>query len=142
MITQSLDIIPFSSIAIIWYGDFWKLLVQIITASSQNVRVGVISRSPNDYGVSWESLNEFEVVVSCVPLLLGAETYDKIKKFPREDVLIRDICSIKEQPVSRLDQSGLQSYIATHPMFGPQSYKKTGGDVSGYRIIITGNGIG
>lgn len=137
MITQSLDIIPFSSIAIIWYGDFWKLLVQIITASSQNVRVGVISRSPNDYGISWESLSEFEVVVSCVPLSLGAETYDKIKKFAREDVLIRDICSIKEQPVSRLDQSGLQSYIATHPMFGPYSYAKKWSSLEGLRLVVT-----
>ena len=129
--------IPFWSIAIIWYGDFWKLLVDIISNSDQKIRIGVISRRENKYAIGWEELSSFEVVVSCVPIAMLSQSYMQIARYISDTALVRDVCSIKEQPLQWMKHSWIHNYIATHPMFWPYSYEKKWKSLAGLRLVVT-----
>jgi prephenate dehydrogenase len=55
-----------------------------------------------------------------------------------EDTVIVDVATVKVH-TSRLLQklAGNRRYIATHPMFGPESYIKQNQNVLGFKIVIT-----
>jgi prephenate dehydrogenase len=66
---------------------------------------------------------------------------DELKKLlpliPKTTVIV-DVATVKCHTTNLLRElAGERPYIASHPMFGPESYKKTKGDVTGYRIVIT-----
>lgn len=56
---------------------------------------------------------------------------------PRETVII-DVATVKKytNDLFRKHASD-RRFVSTHPMFGPESYRKHDGDVSGFRIVVT-----
>jgi prephenate dehydrogenase len=54
------------------------------------------------------------------------------------DTIIVDVATVKVYTTEILKRlAGDKKYIAMHPMFGPESYEKKSGDVSGLRIVMT-----
>src|SRR6185295_16965138 len=52
--------------------------------------------------------------------------------------IIVDVATVKVHTVSLLKKLAKgRRYVATHPVWGPESYEKRGGDVAGFRIVMT-----
>ena len=62
----------------------------------------------------------------------------KIVPLVGKDTVIVDIATVKVHTVGLLKKLAKgHRYIATHPMFGPESYEKRAGDIKGFRIVMT-----
>jgi prephenate dehydrogenase len=56
--------------------------------------------------------------------------------------VIVDVATVKVHTVEILERlASDRQWIAMHPMFGPESFKKTHGDISGYRIVLAAHTI-
>ncbi len=113
-------------IGIIGYGSFGRLLADIL---SKNVSVAVYDKNEKVEEKTNIKKVDFEEVVQCKVIILAvnlealdklcSELADKVS----EDTIVVEVCSSKTKPVEILEKhlSGKCQYLATHPLFGPQS---------------------
>lgn len=78
-----------------------------------------------------------EVIFLIVPISDFARTCEHIKPLLNPQSLVIDCCSVKEYPIKMMQQvfTESQALIGTHPLFGPDSVKKTGG-LTGHKIVL------
>lgn len=128
------------SVGIIGYGAFGAFLRVLITRFAPGVSVRVSSSSHEPDGAAFFSFEDTcacDAVIFAVPIRAFEEVLGRALEHMRPDAVIVDIATVKVHTVEVLKRlAGGRPYIATHPMFGPESYTKTGGDVAGYRIVI------
>ncbi|MGE3143403.1 MAG: hypothetical protein AB7L65_08785, partial [Hyphomonadaceae bacterium] len=60
---------------------------------------------------------------------------------PQRSVLV-DVATVKSHTAGALRRLAAdRPFIATHPMFGPESYAKLGGEVAGLRIVLADHSL-
>jgi prephenate dehydrogenase len=128
------------SIGIIGYGAFGAFTHELITRFLPGVTVRVFSRTHPADGrtfVSFEDACQSGAVVFAVPIRAFEDTLVRALPHIPEGSLLIDVATVKAYTAGLLARhAGTRRYVATHPMFGPESYAKTGGDMSGYRLVI------
>lgn len=124
-------------IGIIGYGSFGRLLADIL---SKNVPVAVydknekVEEKTNIKKVDFDEIVQCKVIILAVNLealdKLCSELADKVS----EGTIVVEVCSSKTRPVEILEKhlSGNCQYLATHPLFGPQSAN----DKNSKKIVI------
>lgn len=129
------------TIGIIGYGHFGALLSELAVRFAPQAQVKVYSSRQAPDGKTFFSLEDAaacDIVIPCVPIHAFEEWVGKLLPLMREDAVLVDIATVKVHTVGILKKLAPERrWLATHPMWGPESYKKTGGDVKGFRIIIT-----
>ncbi len=114
-------------ITIIGPGRLGKLITKYL---SQDFEVTTL-----DQGQDWSEIAKADVVIPCVPISAFEEVIKKISPLLKEGALVADVCSVKEHPVSIM-QNLLPKHVqvlATHPMFGPDSAGQT---LWGSKIVL------
>lgn len=128
------------SVGILGFGAFGALTRTLIERFAPSVQVKVYSSRHEPDGESFFSLEDAcasDAVVLCVPIRHFEETLQRVLPLMREDTIIVDVATVKVHTVEVLKRLAPgRPFIATHPMFGPESYQKRAGDVSGFRIVI------
>lgn len=129
------------SVGIMGHGAFGALTETLVKRFCPFVEVRIhSSRSEPDRKrfFSLEDAAQCDAVVLAVPIRYFEETLEKLLPLMREDAIIVDVATVKVHTVEVLKRlAGGRRYIATHPMFGPESYAKHEGDVSGFRIVLS-----
>ncbi|MCE9541056.1 prephenate dehydrogenase/arogenate dehydrogenase family protein [Candidatus Kaiserbacteria bacterium] len=130
-----------TSVGIVGYGAFGALLHTVIRRFAPAVSVRIHSSRHEPDGVTFFSLEDTassDALILAVPIRAFEDTLAKVlPNMGRETVLV-DVATVKVHTVEVLKRLAVgKRYIATHPMWGPESYEKRGGDVSGFRIVIT-----
>ncbi len=115
-----------NSVGIIGFGRFGKVLANILQKGFPIKVYDPKSQSPFS-GVEFVSLDkvlEEKVIFIAVPINKFDATIEKISPLLRENTTVVDVCSVKIHPakvmLSKLPVS--VGIIATHPMFGPDSF--------------------
>lgn len=129
-----------NSIGIIGYGAFGEFLELLIKRFAPNVQVKIhSSRFASDGQKFFDEREVCEcdaVIFACAIRDFESQLKKLLPLIPKTTVIV-DVATVKCHTVKLLkDLAGDRPYIATHPMFGPESYKKTKGDISGYRVVI------
>lgn len=111
------------------YGRFGRLWADIL---SEDFRVKVYSRrglkaeevSEKVEITDIEDLHNCDVLFYCVAISSLEDVLIQSKKYLRDDCLYIDTCSVKVKPVEWMKKQLPKEcrIIATHPMFGPDSY--------------------
>lgn len=87
-------------------------------------------------GVAWEPLDQLMGRPIIIPAVPARNLEQVLSQIPaRPDTLVVDVCSVKTMPVElmhRLLPAGIE-FIATHPLFGPQS---GAGGIAGLTIAV------
>ena len=115
-------------IGIIGFGRFGKLMTKYL---SEDFKVYVFSRSNksieikknNGIPASLEEVCKKDIVIPSVPISKFKATLKKIKNLLKNDLLVVDVCSVKEYPVNAMKKilpNNIQ-ILASHPIFGPDS---------------------
>ena len=129
------------SVGIVGYGAYGTLLQILIARFAPEVAIKVYSRhhTPDDQMFfSLEEVAACDAVFLAVPIHALEENLKKLVPLINDKTTLVDVSTVKKYPGSLLKKYAKgKSYVATHPMWGPESYKKKGGDVSGFRIVIT-----
>ncbi|NNK93823.1 MAG: prephenate dehydrogenase/arogenate dehydrogenase family protein [Desulfobacterales bacterium] len=116
-------------ISVYGYGRFGKLWADIL---AQNFRVKVFSRrgltqkevSPGIEIVNEKELFDCDALFFCVAISAYREVLKKSIPYAKKNTVFFDTCSVKVFPASWMTEllpAGCR-IIATHPMFGPDSY--------------------
>ena len=86
---------------------------------------------------TFEEVCACDWVVLAVPIAAFKETLARALPRIGPDTVIVDVATVKGYTVGALKElADDKRYIATHPMFGPESYKKRNDDVHGLRVVI------
>ncbi|NOR26174.1 MAG: prephenate dehydrogenase/arogenate dehydrogenase family protein [Desulforhopalus sp.] len=116
-------------VSVYGYGRFGKLWADIL---SEDFQVKVFSRrglKPDEVKAGIEVCDAEEIfdcdaLFFCIAISSFEEVLEKARPFCKKETLFFDTCSVKVFPVSWMKKylpSG-SKIIATHPMFGPDSY--------------------
>ena len=76
-------------------------------------------------------------MILAVPISQFEATVRRVLPLMKQSGILVDVCTVKGYTVEVLQRLAQGRYwIATHPMFGPESYKKRHGDMSEFRIVL------
>lgn len=118
-------------VLIIGYGRMGKLITKILLRKT-SARISVLSRNKratNEKRLcflnNWQNLPGFDLIIPCVPISAFESCVKQITANIAAPGICLDVNSVKVYPV-RVMEKNLPVYIkiiASHPLFGPDSYK-------------------
>ena len=115
-----------TSVGIIGFGRFGKILANILQKGF-TIKVYDKNQNPSMHGVQKSSLNDVlneKTIFIAVPIREFDNVINKISPLLKKGTTVIDVCSVKIHPTEimkkKLDPS--IGIIATHPMFGPDSF--------------------
>lgn len=119
-------------IIIIGYGRFGQLLTNILALDKFDLKVITsqkVTLPAHAKLAEWNDLTEADLVIPAVPISQFEKTIIKIAPLLKPEATCLDICSVKEYPVQVMLDNLPQNIqiIATHPLFGPDSFASNGG---------------
>ncbi len=130
-----------TSVGIVGYGHFGKFLHELGGRFFPEVTIKIYSRRAEIDGETFFSLQDVsvcDVVIVCGAIREYEAQIKAVVAASLPETIIIDIATVKKYTSELLrEHCEERRFISTHPMFGPESYKKHGGDVSGFRIVVT-----
>ncbi len=129
-----------TSVGIIGYGAFGAFLVTLLQKHVPHIELRVFSsRTPVDDTLfySLEDVCDTDAVILCSPIHAYEETLRRIAPHIRPDTVLVDVATVKVYTTGLIKKLlPVQPYLATHPMFGPESYSKQSNSLSNLRVVI------
>lgn len=117
-------------VAVIGFGRFGELLVKILLKHSQAKVIVVSSKKINSSHKnlkieSIDGVKNADMIFPCVPISEFQSVMKKIAPIIKKGAIVIDVCSVKMLPADIMKNhlSPSTQIIATHPMFGPDSYR-------------------
>lgn len=130
-----------NSVGIVGYGNFGAFVHELLKRFAPTVQVKVHSKDKDSDGKLFFPLKDAakcDAVVLAVPISSYEEVISRIAPLMHSASVIVDVATVKMHTTALLKKlAGKRPFIATHPMFGPESYAKRAGDVSNLRIVVT-----
>ena len=130
-----------NTVGIIGYGNFGQFLYELGQRFFPEVDFRVHSRRHEPDGETFYDLKtaaQSDVVLLCDGISEYEERMLAVLEYALPETMLVDVATVKKH-TSELCHKYCDGrrFISTHPMFGPVSYKKHRGDVSGFRIVVT-----
>jgi prephenate dehydrogenase len=130
-----------TSVGIVGYGHFGTFLHELAGRFFPEVKIKVYSRRSeidDETFFSLETVSRCDVVILCGAIHEYEEQLKAVLQSALTETIIIDVATVKKHTSELLRQhcEG-RRFLSTHPMFGPESYKKHSGNVSGFRIVVT-----
>ncbi|MDO8552849.1 MAG: prephenate dehydrogenase/arogenate dehydrogenase family protein [bacterium] len=129
------------TVGIVGYGSFGTLAHVLFKRFAPSVEVRIFSpdkKPDNREFFTLADTAQCDAVILAVPIHAFEEVLSKVVPLAGKDSVIVDIATVKVHTVQLLKKLAKgHRYIATHPMWGPESYEKRAGDVKGFRIVMT-----
>lgn len=129
-------------VAVIGFGRFGELLVEILLKHSQAKIILISSKKINlsHRNLEIESIDmvrNADIIIPCVPIFEFQSVIKQIAPITKKGAIVIDVCSVKMLPVNIMKNylSPSTQIIASHPMFGPDSYRIKKG-INGLKLVI------
>lgn len=124
-----------ASIGIIGYGDFGKLVADVmggthtIKAYSRNN-----AKVPDNIRAAFEEVCACDYVVPTIPLRAYDTVLAEVAKHIGPQTVLVDVCSVKVNPAERVKKHLPDTpLVATHPLFGPQTIQN---GIAGHVFVL------
>lgn len=130
-----------NSVGIIGYGHFGQFLHELTERFFPMLTVKIYSRRAEADGKTFFTFDEAcacDVVILCGAIREYGEQIKSVCAKALPETIIVDVATVKKHTsvLLRAHCEG-RRFFSTHPMFGPESYKKHGGTITGFRIVVT-----
>ena len=130
-----------TSVGIVGYGHFGTFLHELAKRFFPYIEVRIYSRRAevdNQTFFSLETVAASDVVILCGAIKEYEMQLQSVLQHAPEETIIVDVATVKKYTSELCKQyCAGRRFFSTHPMFGPESYKKHGGNVDGFRIVVT-----
>jgi prephenate dehydrogenase len=126
------------------FGQLWaEALLPFGSVQVYSRRDIHASLNPSIELTSLEKVAAADVVFVLVPISAFEASCLELKKVLSPTTLVVDCCSVKIHPVQVMRQvfSATQPILATHPLFGPDSVKRSGG-LAGHTMVVCPQRLG
>jgi prephenate dehydrogenase len=127
-------------IGIIGYGAFGAFLVALLQKHAPHIELRVYSTRAtvdNKLFYSLEDTCDVDAIILCSPIHAYEETLRRIASHIRPDTILVDVATVKVYTTGLIKKLlPVQPYLATHPMFGPESYLKQDNSLNNLRVVI------
>lgn len=125
---------------IVGYGRFGQLWADSLKSFGE---VRVYDPNPSRFtgtavqAATLEQVAQADIVFLTMPISAFEAGCEAIKPHLNPKAIVIDCCSVKIHPAEVMSRvfTQKQAVIATHPLFGPDSVKRTGG-LQGHRIVV------
>ena len=128
------------AVGIVGYGAFGALAHALLRRFAPEVGVKIFAPEKKADGQTFFALAEVaksDALILAVPIHAFEEVLKKVLPLARKDTIIVDVATVKVHTAALLKKLAKgRSYISMHPVWGPESYEKRGGDVAGFRIVM------
>lgn len=113
------------TIGIIGFGSFGQFLAEKLDKDNKVLAYSIRNKK-SKWSAPIDKVAQADFILLAIPLRAYKSILEQLKLLAGNNSIIVDICSVKTQPVE-LIRSMLpdQPLVATHPLFGPQSAKKS-----------------
>lgn len=129
------------TVGIIGYGHFGAFLADLAQRFLPEVEVRVHSRRKEMDGkrfYDFETTCQSDVVVVAGAIHEFEEQLLEVLKHASEETIIVDVATVKIHTVNLLKKhASNRNWIATHPMFGPEGFKKAGEKLTNLPLVVT-----
>lgn len=130
-----------NTVGIIGYGNFGAFLHELGQRFFPGVSFRIHSRRhepDQEIFFDLKTAAQSDVVILCDGISEYEERMLAVLEHALPESILIDVATVKKH-TSELCRKYCDGhrFISTHPMFGPVSYKKHRGDVSGFRIVVT-----
>ena len=126
------------TVGIIGHGAFGALVETLLKRFAPSVEVRAYDTKKGKSSATLAEAAACDAVVLSVPIAEFGNTLKDVIPLTRPDTVIVDVSTVKVHTTALLKKfSEGRPYIATHPVWGPESYEKRGGDIKGFRIVMT-----
>lgn len=129
------------SVGIIGYGHFGQFLHELAQRFFPQLQVKVFSRRFEPDGetfFSHEEVSRCDVVILCCAIREYEKCLQKVVAEAAPHTILVDVATVKEHTTELFKRyADGRKFVSTHPMFGPESYKKHDGRTDGFRIVVT-----
>ena len=89
-----------------------------------------------------EETCDVDALILCSPIHAYEQTIRQIAPHIRPDTILVDVATVKGYTTNLFKKLlPSQPLLATHPMFGPESYQKQDESVKGLRLVITDSSV-
>jgi prephenate dehydrogenase len=134
------------TIGLIGYGHFGAFLHLLAQRFLPEASFKVYARRQQPDGTLFFPLEEVaaaDLLVLSVPISAYEATLAQVRPLLGPKTVLVDVATVKVHTgrLLRAAAGDSHGFIATHPMFGPESYGKRGGDVSGLRVVVTDHNL-
>ncbi len=128
------------SIGIIGYGNFGSFVHELLKRFAPDISVKVFTPEKQTDGQVFFSREEValcDAVVFAVPIREYENALKETVPLMKREGIIVDVATVKMHTAELVKKYAAgRPYVATHPMFGPESYAKRSKDVIGFRVVI------
>jgi len=133
------------SLGLVGYGAFGAFLHALAQRFLPASALKIHSGSRKADGVLFFPIEEVaacDAVVLTVPISAYERTLERLAPHLGASTVLVDVATVKAYTMGLVSsvREG-QPFLAMHPMFGPESYAKRGGEVAGLRIVVTGHNL-
>jgi len=130
-----------NSVGIVGYGNFGKFVYELGQRFFPDIEFRIHSRRveiDNKQFFDLKTTAESDVVILCDGISEYEERMKAVLDLAPPKTIFIDVATVKKH-TSELCRKYCddRKFISTHPMFGPTSYLKHKGDVTGFRIVVT-----
>lgn len=130
-----------NTVGIIGYGHFGRFLHLEGKKFFEDVDIRVYSRRAKvDFETFFEleTVAQSDVVILCCAISEYEETLKIVTELAAPETVIIDVATVKKHTNALMEKyCSDRHYVSSHPMFGPESYRKHNGNVTGFRIVVT-----
>jgi prephenate dehydrogenase len=128
------------SIGIVGHGDFGRFLEMLARRFAPDASVRVFARKQAPDGARFFSLADTcqcDIVIIAVSIRAFADMLAQVLPLLKPGSILVDVNTVKAHPAKLLrEQAKGARYVTTHPMFGPYSFEKQGGNLNNLRLVI------
>ena len=128
------------TVGIVGYGAFGTLVHTLLNRFVPEIAVRIHTHDKKPDGKLLFSLAETaksDAVILAVPIAAFEGVLREVLPLTRKDTVIVDVSTVKVHTRNLLKKLAKgRRYVSTHPVWGPESYEKRGGDVAGFRIVV------
>lgn len=130
-----------NTVGIIGYGNFGTFVHELGQRFFPDLEFRIHSRRhepDNKKFFDLKTASQSDVVILCDGIREYEERMKAVLALSLPGTIFVDVATVKKH-TSELCYKYCdgRKFISTHPMFGPTSYKKHKGDVTGFRIVVT-----
>jgi prephenate dehydrogenase len=130
-----------NTVGIIGYGNFGTFVHELGQRLFPQVQFRVHSRRfapDNKTFFDIKTTAQSDVVILCAGISEYEERVKEVLQYALPETILVDVATVKKHTSELCHKHcGNHCFMSIHPMFGPVSYNKHRGDVTGFRIVVT-----